>query len=476
MRPSLQQRLPGAEGPPEGCSTAPRHAACGGPIPSSAECRFLEFFFQPFQGTGPLSASLPFGSYWVVAVAQFPHLSLPMALVRTPLFWDRRGPLSDALLPLSLAYAAATYAVEALRPPPRRSQAPVVCVGAAVAGGAGKTPLVLALAERLLRPPRSHTPHILTRGYGGSERGPLRVAPEVHSAARVGDEARLLSRTAPTWVCADRWAGASAACASATPPSVLLMDDGAGLDERPVHPEAFTRDSGARCRIQTRRSSPSPCTARSAAPDLAPRPLAPRRRRGASARERLGDLPGTSPSLPLSLSPSLSLSLSLGPPKPCLRPACTHAANPDLPRPSGRVLPAGPLREPFHRSLARADAVVVPDSPRFAEIRRDSPRSLCDADAALSPLPSRPPSMSEPAANQLPVHGQSGALAAGRRRFALARRAALDAHPSNPASAREERCGCAPSSPRPRLSARSPRQPSSAREAPNRRPDAASRP
>ena len=37
LRPSLQQRLPGAEGPPEGCSTAPRHAACGGPIPSSAE-------------------------------------------------------------------------------------------------------------------------------------------------------------------------------------------------------------------------------------------------------------------------------------------------------------------------------------------------------------------------------------------------------------------------------------------------------
>ena len=36
-RPSLQQRLPGAEGPPEGCTTAPRHAACGGPLPSSAE-------------------------------------------------------------------------------------------------------------------------------------------------------------------------------------------------------------------------------------------------------------------------------------------------------------------------------------------------------------------------------------------------------------------------------------------------------
>ena len=37
LRPSLQQRLPGAEGPPEGCTTDPRHAACGGPLPSSAE-------------------------------------------------------------------------------------------------------------------------------------------------------------------------------------------------------------------------------------------------------------------------------------------------------------------------------------------------------------------------------------------------------------------------------------------------------
>ena len=37
LRPSLQQCLPGAEGPPEGCSTAPRHAARGGPLPSSAE-------------------------------------------------------------------------------------------------------------------------------------------------------------------------------------------------------------------------------------------------------------------------------------------------------------------------------------------------------------------------------------------------------------------------------------------------------
>ena len=44
LRPSRQQRLPGAEGPPEGRSTAPRHAACGGPIPRSRG-PFLIFLF-----------------------------------------------------------------------------------------------------------------------------------------------------------------------------------------------------------------------------------------------------------------------------------------------------------------------------------------------------------------------------------------------------------------------------------------------
>ena len=36
LRPSRQQRLPGAEGPPEGRSTAPRHAASGGPYSTLA--------------------------------------------------------------------------------------------------------------------------------------------------------------------------------------------------------------------------------------------------------------------------------------------------------------------------------------------------------------------------------------------------------------------------------------------------------
>jgi tetraacyldisaccharide 4'-kinase len=99
---------------------------------------------------------------------------------------------------------------------------PVVCVGNLVTGGAGKTPVVLALLGALRQ--RGETPHALTRGYGGREAGPLRVDPARHDAARVGDEALLLARAAPTWVARDRPAGAKAAVAAGA--SLVVMDDG----------------------------------------------------------------------------------------------------------------------------------------------------------------------------------------------------------------------------------------------------------
>ena len=40
--------------------------------------------------------------------------------------------------------------------------------------------------------------HFLTRGHGGSTRGPLLVVEG--DAADVGDEARLLAAVAPTWI------------------------------------------------------------------------------------------------------------------------------------------------------------------------------------------------------------------------------------------------------------------------------------
>ncbi len=141
--------------------------------------------------------------------------------MRAPGFWRRRGALSTLLLPLAWLYDLAGW-LRWRRARPLRLGIPVICVGNLTAGGAGKTPTVLALAGLLAD--RGLAVHVVSRGYGGHERGPLRVDPERHGAADVGDEPLLLARACPTWVARDRAAGGSAAEAAGA--EVLLLDDG----------------------------------------------------------------------------------------------------------------------------------------------------------------------------------------------------------------------------------------------------------
>jgi tetraacyldisaccharide 4'-kinase len=105
---------------------------------------------------------------------------------------------------------------------PQQVAAPVVCVGNLVAGGAGKTPVGLALIAALRA--NGIPVHALTRGHGGRETGPLRVDPVRHTAADVGDEALLLAGAAPCWVARDRVAGAQRAVAAGA--GTIVMDDG----------------------------------------------------------------------------------------------------------------------------------------------------------------------------------------------------------------------------------------------------------
>ena len=99
---------------------------------------------------------------------------------------------------------------------------PVICVGNLTVGGTGKTPVVRAIAARLAA--RGKAVHLLSRGYGGSLAGPVRVDPATQTAADVGDEPLMLARDYPVWVSRDRAAGARAAAAAGA--QVVVMDDG----------------------------------------------------------------------------------------------------------------------------------------------------------------------------------------------------------------------------------------------------------
>jgi tetraacyldisaccharide 4'-kinase len=142
-----------------------------------------------------------------------------------PAWWYGPQPSTFAhmLRPLGRLYGwAAKYRYE--RGKPYRGTLPVICVGNLVAGGTGKTPLTLVVADELLRLGRR--PAILTRGYGGGQHGPHWVAAGKDTAAAVGDEALLLASRHPTLVARDRAAGARAIEAAMPRDSAIVMDDG----------------------------------------------------------------------------------------------------------------------------------------------------------------------------------------------------------------------------------------------------------
>jgi len=139
--------------------------------------------------------------------------------MREPAFWWQPG-RGGLLRPLAAIYGA--VAAWRMNSPGRSVGVPVICLGNLTVGGAGKTPAALAVAQLLHA--AHERPFFLSRGYGGSLRGPLRVNAALHHAADVGDEPLLLTKLAPTIVARDRPAGAK--LAQFTGASVIVMDDG----------------------------------------------------------------------------------------------------------------------------------------------------------------------------------------------------------------------------------------------------------
>lgn len=110
--------------------------------------------------------------------------------------WYGKHPLSLLLAPLGWLYkffmTVRRLAYQAGLLPVKRVNVPVIIVGNMTAGGTGKTPLVIWLAEYLKK--HNFRPGIVSRGYGGSAtHWPQQVRPD-SDPVMVGDEPIVIAR------------------------------------------------------------------------------------------------------------------------------------------------------------------------------------------------------------------------------------------------------------------------------------------
>lgn len=141
--------------------------------------------------------------------------------MKAPSFWQTKNIISTLLLPFAGVYYCASK-VNYKRIEPVTLPIPVICVGNLTVGGAGKTPVALHIGELLKK--KNINAFFVSRGYGGTQKSPLRVDTEMHTAMQVGDEPLLLAKVLPTIVGRNKVEAAKLAIAQGA--EVIVMDDG----------------------------------------------------------------------------------------------------------------------------------------------------------------------------------------------------------------------------------------------------------
>ena len=144
--------------------------------------------------------------------------------------WSGRGLVSNLLLPLAWLFGVT---VETRRWLYRRGHlashalpVPVVVVGNLLAGGAGKTPTVIAIVQLLRQ--QGWTPGIVSRGHGREREAELHRVEASSDARLAGDEPVVLARRtgAPVVVGSDRVAACHALLQAEPTVDVIVSDDG----------------------------------------------------------------------------------------------------------------------------------------------------------------------------------------------------------------------------------------------------------
>ena len=147
-------------------------------------------------------------------------------MINSPKFWYRNDWPSKVLAliiyPLSIIWIIISFIKKKVSKT-YRSRLKIICVGNLNIGGTGKTPFAIYTYKILKE--LGFNPVFLTRGYGGKEKGPIKVE-STHQYKDVGDEALLLNNIGPTIVSRDRSLGAKFIENHKYNYDVILMDDG----------------------------------------------------------------------------------------------------------------------------------------------------------------------------------------------------------------------------------------------------------
>lgn len=145
-----------------------------------------------------------------------------MKIIKTPQFWRHKSLISFLLYPFSILYLFLYKALNQFKNPYISDSCFIICVGNAIAGGAGKTPFVISLAEHFSQNQELKIA-IFSKGYGGKLAGPMFVENN-HDCFEVGEEAVLMQKHANVIMAKNRLAGIKFAEKHGI--ELLIMDDG----------------------------------------------------------------------------------------------------------------------------------------------------------------------------------------------------------------------------------------------------------